>query len=196
VTVVPLDFAPEDSFYVVFRKPAKAQSLTVRKPVVKPVAELGGTWSVTFQPGRGAPPSATLSSLASLSDNANPGIKYFSGVATYRRSFTLPAGVRPGAPLWLDLGKIGDVAEVRVNGTYVGTAWHAPYRVNIGRAIKRGANRLDIRVADLWVNRLIGDAQPGARKKITWTALPTYRPDAPLRPSGLIGPVTLQAESR
>lgn len=80
---------------------------------------------------------------------------------------------------------------MRVNGTLVGTTWHAPYRLDIGRAVKAGRNSLDIRVANLWVNRLIGDAQPGAAR-ITWTSMPSYRADAPLRPSGLIGPVTLR----
>jgi hypothetical protein len=94
--------------------------------------------------------------------------------------------------LWLDLGKVGDLAEVWVNGRQVGTVWHAPYRIDIGSAVKPGSNELEVRVANVWVNRLIGDAQPGATK-ITFTAAPTYKPDAPLRPSGLIGPVTLQA---
>jgi hypothetical protein len=82
------------------------------------------------------------------------------------------------------------VAEVRVNGQLVGTAWKAPYRIDIGQAVRPGRNELEIRVANLWVNRLIGDAQPGA-SKVTFTTLPTYKPDAPLRPSGLMGPVTL-----
>ena len=102
----------------------------------------------------------------------------------------MPKGARPGAPLLLDLGKVGDLAEVHVNGKLVGTAWHAPYRLDIGSAVQRGRNQIEIRVADLWVNRLIGDAQPGATK-ITWTSGPTYRADAPLRPSGLMGPVVL-----
>ena len=118
------------------------------------------------------------------------GVKYFSGVATYSKDFALPKDVRPKTPLVLDLGKVCDLAEVRLNGTLVGTVWHAPYRLDIGAALKAGRNQLDIRVADLWVNRLIGDAQPGANK-ITYTALPSYSAAAPLRPSGLIGPVTL-----
>lgn len=72
----------------------------------------------------------------------------------------------------------------------MGTAWHAPFWLDIGGAVKPGTNKLEVRVANLWISRLIGDAQAGA-KKVTWTALPTYRADAPLRPSGLIGPVTL-----
>jgi len=83
------------------------------------------------------------------------------------------------------------LAQVSVNGVDVGTAWHAPYRIDIGRALHSGRNRLEIRVANTWVNRLVGDAQPGAQHPVTWTATPTYRADAPLRPSGLIGPVRL-----
>jgi hypothetical protein len=154
------------------------------------LSAISGAWSVAFQSGRGAPASAKFATLASLSEQAEPGIKYFSGVATYTNSFTLPKGAKHGGPLWLDLGQVAEIAEVRVNGQLVGTVWHAPYRIDIGKAVKPGANVLDVRVANLWINRLIGDQQPGAGK-VTWTALPTYRADAPLRPSGLIGPVTL-----
>lgn len=193
-TIVPLDFAAEDSFFVVFRKPASAASLLVASGAKTLAATLAGSWTVTFQSGRGAPVSAELASLSSLSDNADPGIRYFSGVATYRKSFRLPKGVKAGAPLWLDLGRVGDLAEVWVNGKQLGSVWHAPYRIDIGSAVRSGTNKLEVRIADLWVNRLIGDAQSGAQK-ITWTALPTYTPAAPLRPSGLIGPVQFMVES-
>ena len=117
-------------------------------------------------------------------------MKYFSGIATYTKKFKLPKGAKPGGELVLDLGQIGDIAEVRVNGQVAGTAWHAPYRVDIGKAAKQGTNSLEIRVANRWINRLIGDVQPGAQK-ITWTSIPTYTAQAPLRPSGLVGPVRL-----
>jgi hypothetical protein len=98
--------------------------------------------------------------------------------------------MKTGSPLMLDLGNVGDVAELRVNGTMVGTAWKFPYRFDISRAAKSGSNTLDVRVANLWANRLIGDAQPNA-KKIAFTFIPTYLPNAPLRPAGLMGPVRL-----
>jgi hypothetical protein len=189
-TIVPLDLAAGDSFFIVFRKLATASSANVTKPALATLATLDDNWDVGFQAGRGAPASLHLNALAPLEAQADPGIRYFSGNATYTRSFALPRGVRPGAPLLLDLGRIGDVAEVRVNGRLVGTVWHAPYRLDIGAATRKGANQLEVKVANLWVNRLIGDAQPGATK-VTFTAAPTYKPDAPLRPSGLIGPVTL-----
>jgi hypothetical protein len=189
-TVVALDMLPQDAFFIVFREPTTAQSATAPKAEWKTVYDLGGSWDVAFPPGLGAPAAMRLEALQSLSVSADPGVKYFSGSATYRKTFTLPRGVKRGAPLMLDLGSVGDVAEVRVNGQLVGTAWKAPYRIDIGQAVRPGRNELEIRVANLWVNRLIGDAQPGA-SKVTFTTLPTYKPDAPLRPSGLMGPVTL-----
>jgi hypothetical protein len=99
--------------------------------------------------------------------------------------------MKPGAALKLDLGRVGDVAEVVVNGKPAGIAWKPPYEVDVGPLVVAGTNTVEVRVANLWVNRLIGDAQPGAAK-VTFTAAPTYKADAPLRPSGLIGPVTLK----
>lgn len=165
--------------------------MAIKKLVPGDVGRVAGPWAVAFQPGRGAPASTTMATLTPLDASAEPGIKYFSGVASYTSRFTAPRGWKPGQPLWLDLGEVSELAEVWVNGKLAGTAWHAQYRVDVSAATKPGANRLEIKVANLWVNRLIGDAQPGATK-LTWTALPTYRADAPLRRSGLIGPVTLQ----
>jgi len=193
-TFVPFDLGPDESLFVVFRKPATAQSAEVAKPTLTEVSRLTGPWNVAFQPGRGAPAAIRLPELTSLTEQADPGVKYFSGLATYATTVNLPAGTRAGTPLWLDLGKVGDVAEVRVNGTLVGTAWKAPYRVDIGPMVRTGSNAITIRVANLWVNRLIGDAQPGAQK-IGFTMFPTYGPTTPLRPSGLIGPVRLLASA-
>ena len=189
-TIVPLTLGAEDSVHVMFRKPAAALQATV--PVATPIerARLDGPWSVAFQPGRGAPASATLATLAPLDINADPAIRYFSGIATYIKEFVAPKGWKPGQKLVLDLGEAREIAEITVNGKPAGSAWHAPYTLDIGALVKPGPNHIEVRVADLWVNRLIGDAQPGA-KPITWTAMPTYRANAPLRRSGLIGPVRL-----
>lgn len=193
-TLVPLAMASESSVFVVFRKPATVRQQRVPAPVAVPLASLTGAWSVTFQQGRGAPAGVVLPALQPLETHADPAVKYFSGEMTYRRSFRLPRGWHRGRPLWLDLGAVHDLAQVTVNGKDVGSVWHPPYRLDIASAVKRGTNMLAVRVANTWVNRLIGDAQPGATR-VTWTAEPTYLPDAPLRPSGLAGPVTLATEA-
>ncbi len=193
-TVVPLTLAGDDAVHVVFRKPAQADAMAIKQLVPVSLGRLDGPWTVAFQPGRAAPASATLPQLAPLDEHADPGIKFFSGIATYTKDFTAPRGWRPGRPLWIDLGDVRELAEVSVNGKPAGAAWHAPYRVDIGSVARSGRNRLEVRVANLWVNRLIGDAQPGAAK-VTYTAMPTYKADAPLRKSGLIGPVELLGQS-
>lgn len=194
-TVVPVTLQGDQSVHVVFRKPAKAAALTIERADPSELASLSGAWNVSFQPGRGAPASAELPMLAPLDENALDGIRHFSGIATYTKDFDAPRGWKPGQPLWLDLGEAREVAEVTVNGKAAGSLWHAPYRLDIAALAKRGRNRLTVRVANLWVNRLIGDQQQGAQK-VTWTSLPTYRADAPLRRSGLIGPVTLWGSAR
>ncbi len=192
-TVVPLDLGGEKAVHVVFRKPATAQALTITPAKLGPPVALAGKWTVRFQPGRGAPEAIELGALQSLSDHADPRVKYFSGLATWSQAFQLPKGAKPRQPLWLDLGTVGEIARVTVNGKDVGSAWHKPFRLDIGAATAKGLNRIEITVANLWVNRLIGDAQKDATPG-TWTAMPTYSAAAPLRASGLIGPVTLQAQ--
>lgn len=190
-TLVPLTLAPDDAAFVVFRKGATTSAQTVSATTFATAAEIGGPWRISFQPGRGAPAQTELKQLARLDQSPTPGIRYFSGIATYANSFAAPKGWKTGQPLWLDLGEVHDLAEVRVNGKTAGTLWRAPWRINVGSLAKAGKNTIEIRVANKWVNRLIGDAQPGA-EQIAKLAAPGYLPNAPLRPSGLVGPVRLE----
>jgi hypothetical protein len=194
-TIVPLTLGGEDAVHVVFRKAATVAALTVPIPERRTLATLDGAWQVAFQAGRGAPAGTTLAPLAPLDTNADAGIRHFAGIATYSHDLTPPAAWKPGQPLWLNLGEAREMAEVKVNGQALGTLWHAPWRIDVGPALHRGHNTLDLRVATLWVNRLIGDAAPGT-KPVAWTAFPTYRADAPLQPAGLIGPVTLEGQGK
>ncbi|WP_421846740.1 glycosyl hydrolase [Novosphingobium sp.] len=190
-TEIAMTLQPWQSGFVVFRKDGPA-SRTIPAAVRTPVNTLTGPWSLTFQPGRGAPASVTLPALADWTKNSDPGVRYFSGTATYHQTIKVPA-TKPGQRLILDLGDVRDLAEVIVNGKSAGILWKPPYAADVTGLTRPGTNRVEIRVTNLWVNRLIGDAQPGA-KPITFTTLKTYRADAPLRPSGLLGPVTLFEE--
>lgn len=189
-TAVTLTMPAEGSVFVVFRKPAKKSSVTLPALKSTPVASITGAWTVSFQPGRGAPKAASLPSLAPWNENTDPGIKYFSGEGTYSKTFTMP-GKRKNVRYMLDLGNVKELAEVTLNGKPVGGVWMHPYQLDITRALKPGKNLLRVKVANLWVNRLIGDAQPGVKEKISFTTISTYRADAPLKPSGLIGPVVI-----
>ena len=190
-TIVPLRLEPNESVFVVFRELATAPSAAVPERRETRLTTLEGKWDVAFPPDLGAPATITLDHLGSWSDNPDSGVKYFSGTATYRKSIDVPGGwIGDGRTIVLHLGEVRELAEVFVNGRSLGIAWHPPYDVDITGALTSGLNTLEIKVTNLWVNRLIGDRQPGATK-YTFTVSPTYKPDAPLRPSGLVGPVTL-----
>ena len=99
--------------------------------------------------------------------------------------------VKKGTQLWLDLGNVKNIAEVIVNGKPIGIAWKKPFRLDLTGALKPGTNKLEIKVTNLWVNRLIGDQQPGTTNKITYTTMPFFSAGSPLLPSGLLGPVKI-----
>jgi beta-galactosidase/beta-glucuronidase len=130
--------------------------------------------------------------LASWSESAIEGVKYFSGTATYSKTIQIPEGaLTPGARLWLDLGDVRDLAEVAVNGKYLGIQWKTPFKVDVTGALRPGSNQIVIEVTNLWVNRLIGDQQAYALKKYAFTDFEPYKADSPLLPSGLLGPVRI-----
>ena len=151
---------------------------------------LKGPWTVSFE-GLGAPSGKkVLAGLTSLTESSDPSVKYFSGTATYTNSFTLGKKKLPQA-LSIDLGEVGQMADVFINGEHAAFLWKAPYKVEWSGRLKAGVNTIEVRVVNLWVNRLIGDSQPGAHK-LTYTMIPFYRNDSPLLPSGLMGPVVLE----
>jgi hypothetical protein len=192
---VPLSLEPWGTVFVVFRTPTAAASRTLPAVTATHLATLDGSWQVAFPPNWGAPASITLDDLASWSTNSDPGVKYFSGTGTYTKTITAPADwFTKGAHLWIDLGGVKNLAEVAVNGKPLGEVWHTPYRVDATGALKPGANELTIKVTDAWVNRLIGDQQPDAKIKYTFTTVKPYKATSPLQESGLLGPVTISRE--
>lgn len=189
-TIVPLRLEPNGAVFVVFRKDAAEPARALPEPVETQVAAIEGAWNVAFEAGGGAPASLTFDSLSSWSENSDPGVKYFSGTAAYTKTIEAPADwFKAGARLWLDLGNVKNLVQVSVNGQRLGILWKTPFRVDVTPALKPGSNALEIKVTNLWVNRLIGDEQPGVTKRFTYTAMKFYQADSPLQPSGLIGPV-------
>jgi hypothetical protein len=151
---------------------------------------------VTFEAGRGAPPSATLPHLISLHTHADEGVCHFSGTATYRCRFA--AAAISGAPrVCLDLGRIANLAEVTLNGRLLGVVWKPPYRLEIPPGVLAAENALEVAVATTWRNRMVADYRLPAAQRIAQA--PLYRWEImkgkPLVESGLLGPVTLQTAS-
>ena len=187
-TEVQLHLVPDDAVFVVFSGKGKS-SETVPALNETVAVDVSGPWVVAFQEKRGAPASATFDALASYTESEDPGIKYFSGIAAYTKAVQVDA---LEGKVYVDLGEVCNLAEVYVNGVFCGTAWKQPYRVEVTEALKAGENTLEVRVANVWCNRLIGDEQPSA-VRVAWTDSRSYRAEDPLRPAGLLGPVRLVA---
>jgi hypothetical protein len=178
---------------------------------------IAGPWEVSFAPNWGAPPRVTLPSLASWSDHSDLGVKYFSGSAVYRKTIQAPSRLtRSGTQVLLDLGRVKNFATVKLNGKDLGVLWKEPFVVNVTSVLRAGANQLEVKVTNLWVNRIIGDEQLPAdvewngvqlkqwpdwltqkqvRKsgRYTFTTWKFWNKDSPLLESGLIGPVVLRS---
>ncbi|PXA04386.1 hypothetical protein DDZ13_07590 [Coraliomargarita sinensis] len=158
------------------------------------VQTIDGPWQLRFPLNRGAPDAVKLPQLVDWTRHPEAGVKYFSGTATYEKSFDLAQTPDDGTPLILDLGKVKEVAVVRVNGKEAGTLWKEPYRIDIAELVRGGQNKLEVKVTNVWNNRLVGDTRSAGKKKITKTNISRlFEPDSPLLPSGLMGPVTLSA---
>ncbi len=224
-TEVDLQFDPSQSWFVVFKNEPGSQ-LSLRSPFMewKEVKEITGPWELEFDKNREPADKQTFTELKSWSESSNELVKYYSGTVKYVKEFEMPDATfrimhqNEPSQIGLDLGKVEVMARVKLNGEDCGIVWKPPYRVNISKALKPGANKLEIEVVNTWVNRMIGDEQlpldaewkdwetlvewPDWFKKgeksptgrYTFTTARHYRKDSPLQPSGLLGPVKIMTE--
>jgi hypothetical protein len=183
-TVVPLKFESWDAFFIIFNEEAPSDSYTKAEHTETTISQLPGPWIVTI-----AGKEVTMDDLVSLTENDDLDIKYFSGTASYRSNIEINALDNTSGYI-IDLGQVKNLAEIVINGQNQGILWKKPFILDITQALKTGQNVVEINVTNLWVNRLIGDAQPNA-KKSTFTTMPFYQTNAPLPDSGLLGPVKL-----
>jgi hypothetical protein len=203
-TTIPLTFEPWESAFFVFT-PGFAPSAPVKAAASLPAAlPITGDWKMRLE-GHGFDAFETnITRLASWTDA--PRTRHFSGTGRYEAEFDLPADrLVDGTRMILDLGAVGDIAEVELNGQNLGVTWMVPYRLDITRAAHAGNNKLVVLVTDQLVNYVtglkaapdvpvelqprLGKANPAlyaqsnrARNDMTETDLP---------PSGLLGPVRI-----
>ncbi len=227
-TTIELQFEPYQSFFVIFAGAAGGNATAKRNfPPLDTLAFPRGPWDVSFDPQSGGPGRVTFAGLEDWTRRPEEGVKYYSGTAVYRIEFDLlpapptDAGEEKESrrPAWISLGEVKDIASVRLNGQEAGVLWCAPWRVDVTGALKQKGNRLEVTVANLWPNRLIGDENlppngefgkrgnlvrwpdwilkkdpsppPGRHSFATWRH---FSKDSPLLPSGLLGPVHLLRE--
>jgi (4-O-methyl)-D-glucuronate---lignin esterase len=202
-------------------KTASGRVLRAEVASLPPPRLIDGPWNLQFPPHWGAPDHVTMERLISWSDHSDPGVKHFSGTAIYTTMFPLPS--ESGDPDWrfyLDLGRVEVMAKARLNGHDLGLFWKAPFRVDCTEALQPGDNRLEVEVVNLWINRMIGDeslpedsrrhpngtlrewpawlseGKPSPTGRFTFTSWRHWHKDAPLQPSGLLGPVRIVAAQR
>ncbi|MCC6694691.1 MAG: hypothetical protein IT365_03570 [Candidatus Hydrogenedentes bacterium] len=222
-TVLQLRFDPAESYFVVFspvdsNSPKHTESVDF--PALKPVMEVSGPWHVSFDPRYGGPDgTATFDELTDWSQHPEDSIRYYSGPADYSTAIEIPAEIlNQGRPLYLDLGRVEVAASIRLNGKDLGIVWKRPFRIAIGDAARPGSNDLEVRVVNLWPNRMIGDEhlpqdserntngtlkqwpqwmlenKPSPAGRHTFATWQHWTKDDPLLPSGLLGPVHLLTE--
>jgi len=211
-TKILLEFNAYESFFIVFTNEKQQPSFVKRNfPQLSILKKIDGPWNVTFDTSLGGPGNVVFDRLQDWSLHAQTGIRYYSGIARYSKTFQLTKIPAKEAAITLDLGEVNAMARVRLNGTDLGIVWTNPMRVDITKAAKEGNNQLEIEVANLWTNRLIGDEQfpydgpqkgqwpewlmkhkPRTSGRISFTTYGGYSKESPLLKSGLLGPVTVR----
>jgi hypothetical protein len=210
--------AYQSAFVVYYKNDLPALAATPARAsggASRTLIELTGSWTVAFDAAWGGPARIVFDQLSDWTARPEEGIRFYSGIARYSTTFDLPVapGGTPARDWVLDLGTVKNMARVRLNGRDLGVVWTAPWQVAITGAVQAKDNRLEIEVANLWINRLIGDEQfpddgvqkgrwpdwvlngtPRPTQRFTFTTHRFYKKGDPLQPSGLIGPVTIRAE--
>jgi hypothetical protein len=216
LTNIPLALDAYQSFFIVFYKGTSAPSLkTLNFPEKSLVYTLPAGWDVSFDPKWGGPKKVRFEKLQDWTQRPEDGVKYYSGTAVYQKVFDLPKSVdlRSDKKIFLNLGKVKNLARVKLNGQLLQILWTAPWSVDITSALTKKGNTLEIEVINLWPNRLIGDERlpddgivndqwpdwikkglTRPSKRFTFSTHRFYDKNSPLLESGLIGPVTILQE--
>jgi hypothetical protein len=133
-----------------------------------------------------------MEALQDLSTSADSAVAYLAGQVTYTTTFPRPAAIRPGEPVYLNLGEVAVMASVKVNGRSAGITWMRPQVLRVDPLLKPGVNTLEVEVSNLWRNRMMREKRlPADRRSLHWLyddIVPTEK----LHPSGLLGPVRLE----
>ncbi|MEX2511516.1 MAG: glycosyl hydrolase [Cyclobacteriaceae bacterium] len=216
LTTIDLEFDPYASYFIIFNS-NKAVENTVEKggtnfKLFNTLKTIEGVWAVSFDPKWGGPEEIKFKKLQDWTEHEMRGIKYFSGIATYKKSFNINNIESKNSKYYIDLGVVKDIARIKLNGKDIGVVWCAPWRIDISSALQDGNNELEIEVANRWINRLLGDRQePDANVRTvkfenglmggkeyktgrytftTQSAMQSFNFEKPLS-SGLLGPVTI-----
>lgn len=193
-TTVPLVLQKHESCFIVFTSGSNERTATgyaENSPEPEVLTALDPEWTVEFENKQFGPGEAmTYTSLSDWTESGDWRIKYYSGTATYTSEFTLDE--IPEGDLFLNLGEVGVMAQVSLNGEDLGVTWMAPYRLPVKDHLLAGVNRIEIRVVNVWRNRMVGDMGLPEWERFTTFTVADLRRGEELTPSGLMGPVILE----
>jgi len=190
-TTVSLNLNEREAVFLVFKNKARDSVRAQATRQFELLSPIKGPWELSFAPNLGAPEKISLEELSSWTANADSSIKYFSGTATYTKTINASkTWFTPDKRIVLDLGRVGDMAEVTLNGKTLELIWKAPYQTDITDVLKLGKNQLIIKVTNEWTNRLIGDRLMPNKKVLDAYTAP-FGGMYQLTESGLVGPVKL-----
>jgi hypothetical protein len=193
-TTVPLLMQKHESCFIVFTSGSNertAAGYAENSPEPEVLTTLDPEWTVEFENKEFGPGEAVkFASLSSWTESGDWRVKYYSGTATYVSEFTLDE--LPEGDLFLNLGEVGVMAQVSLNGKDLGVTWMAPYRLHTKDHLLSGVNRLEIKVVNVWRNRMAGDMDLPAEQRFTTYTVADLRQGEELTPSGLMGPVSIE----
>ena len=163
-----------------------------KRTVIKTV---NTAWHVHFDQKNGGTADEEFAELMSWTRKENPVVKYFSGTAVYKTNVAIDSTTLAGnAKIFIDLGVVKNIADITINGAPAGVLWKAPFITSdIKPLLNEGDNILEIKVTNVWRNRMIGDVQPDEKHPVT-AIRRFYKSTDKLLPSGLLGPVRLLGE--
>ena len=194
-TVVPLEMEKHRSWFIIFTNANNKKTGLSQKsnfPELKILSAIKGPYYVNFINKETGPAEEQIfTALTDWSESENEKIKYYSGSAIYSTTFNIN-DIPKNSGLFLDLGNVAVMAEVKLNGKDAGGVWVAPFRLNVSDLLKKGTNELEIKVVNLWRNRLIRDNSLPENKRYTWTVVNDIRENEKPHTSGLLGPVTVK----
>jgi hypothetical protein len=198
-TKLKLQLPPNGSCFIIFNSESRKLP-EYNRPAGGQIAEIKSPWTLSFPEKWGAPASIKFNELISWTDHIEDGIKFFSGTASYSNNFFISKeAIAKKNPITINLGEVLDVAEIFVNGKSVGILWTSPFSINIQDYVREGKNNLEIKVTNMWINRLTGDMNLPPDKKYCKTNQPYVMKDRSpwgdetfrVQRSGLLGPVTI-----
>ncbi len=190
---VQLCLAPDESGFIVVS--GKKERLPLRQDEASDCGNIRieTPWQLHFDSnfaGRDNP--IVVDTLFDWSQSSEPGIRYYSGPATYSAAFEI-GGQTDSLAYMLQLPEINGVAVISVNGSEPDTLWCAPWRCNITDVVREGTNELNITVVNSLMNRMIG-AQSSAGPYHTYSVPSLVKPESTLVPSGLFGPIWIKIQ--